>query len=148
MKESSRGEGSEVPSSPSPSPSTAGVLASSGESLAAGERASTSTVSGSFSLSGSVLKGNGKGRLREVNGVAGETGLMGVDGGGGFKGVEVVGPVLMNRLMSSGVSFGVTFSMTVNEGRTITVVGCGIPSSGAEWYSRGGCRLEAEIINL
>ena len=147
MKESSRGEGPVVRSS-SPSPSAVGTLPASEEGFAAGEGASTSTVSGSFSLSGSVLKGNVKGRLREVDGVAGEAGLMGVDGGGGFKGVEVVGPVLMNRLMSSGVSFGVTFSTTVNEGRTITVVGCGLPSSGAEWYSRGGCKLEAEIINL
>lgn len=146
MKESSRGEGPGMRSS-SASPPAAGTPPASEEGFAVGERTSTSTISGSFSLSGSVLKGNGKGRLRGVDGVAGEMGLMGVDGGG-FKGVEVVGPVLMNRLMSSGVSFGVTFSMTVNEGRTITVVGCGLPSSGAEWYSRGGCKLEAEIINL
>lgn len=131
MKESSRGEGSAVPFSPSASPSAAGALAASEEGLAAGEGALTSTTSGSLSLSGSVLKGNGKARPRDVDGVAGETGLIGVSGGG-FKGVEVVGPVLMNRLMSSGVSFGLTFSTTVNEGRTMTVVGCGFPSSGAE----------------
>ena len=44
------------------------------------------------------------------------------DGGGSSK-VEVVGPALMKCEINSSVSFGVTFSTTVNDGSTRTVVG-------------------------